>query len=290
MKTIFVIKPVTVSLYICIALLLLTLTPYKLAHADESLILAIHPYLPSDELKKKFTPIANYLSSQIGIPIKIRIGSNYDQHIQYIGLNKVDIAYMGPASYVRMVNKFNNKPILARLEVKGNPWFQGNIITRKDSGIKTLSDLKGKRIAYGDPNSTMSYIVPHYMLHKAGVFTDPSSKHQFLYGHSNVALGVLSGDFDGGAVKPAVFKKYEAEGLRTIKKTPKISEHLFVVRNDLPDQQIKKLRNAMLNMKNSDEGMAALRAIKQSITGLVKASNSDYENLNKIILEVEKLQ
>jgi len=285
-----VIKPVMAFSYICTVLLLLTLTPYKLAHAEKSLTLAIHPYLASDELKKKFTPLADYLSSQTGIPIKIKIGSNYDEHIQYVGLNRADIAYMGPASYVKMINKFGNKPILARLEIDGNPWFQGNIVTRKDSGIKTLDDLKGKHIAYGDPNSTMSYIVPHYMLHKAGVFTDPASKHQFLFSHNNVALSVLSGDFDAGAVKPAIFKKFEAEGLHTIAKTPKISEHLFVVRNDLPDEQIKKLQKAMLNIKNSNEGMVALRAIKKSITGLVKADYSDYENLQKIMLEVQKLQ
>jgi len=289
-KTMFAIKPVIIFLYICTALIFLILAPHKLAYAEKGLMLAVHPYLPSNELKKKFTPIASYLSRQIGMPIKIRIGSNYDEHIQYIGLNKVDIAYMGPASYVKMANKFNNKPMLSRLEIKGNPWFQGNIIVRKNSAITTLSDLKGKKIAYGDPSSTMSYIVPHYMLHKAGVFTDSFSKHQFLYSHSNVALGVLSGDFDAGAVKPAVFRKFQEEGLKIIAKTPKISEHLFVARNDLPDWQIKKLRNAMLNMNNSNEGKAALRAIKESITGLVKASNSDYENLREIILEVQKLQ
>jgi phosphonate transport system substrate-binding protein len=128
------------------------------------------------------------------------------------------------------------------------------------------------------------------MLDKAGVFTDPTSKHQFLFSHNNVALSVLSGDFDAGAVKPAIFKKFEAEGLHTIARTPKIPEHLFVVRNDLPDEQIKQLQKAMLNIKNSNDGMVALRAIKKSITGLVKADHSDYENLQKIMLDVQKLQ
>ena len=274
---------------ICTLLLSLTFVPHKSAYAEESLILAIHPYLSADILKKKFTPIVNYLSRQTGMPIKIKIGSDYDEHIQYIGLNKVDIAYMGPASYVKMTNKFGHKPILARLEIDGNPWFQGNIVARRGSGIKTLSDLKGKRIAYGDPSSTMSYIVPHYMLHKAGVYTDSISKYQFLYSHNNVALGVLSGDFDAGAVKPAVFEKFETDGLHTIIKTPKISEHLFVVRSDLPEAQIKKLRSAMLNIKISDQGITALKAIKKNITGLVRASDNDYENLREIITEIQKL-
>ena len=290
MKMIFAKNIIITFLYRIIVILSLISAQYKVANAENSLILAVHPYLPYEELIKKFTPIANHLGNQIGIPVKVKIGSSYDEHIQYIGLNKVDIAYMGPASYVKMANEFGNKPVLARLEIKGNPWFQGNIITRKNSGITTLNNLKGKRIAYGDPSSTMSYIVPNHMLHKAGVFTDPASKYQFLYSHNNVALGVLSGDFDAGAVKPAVFKKFESQGLHTIAKTPKISEHLFITRGNLPTQQIRQLRNAMLNMKNSDEGMTALHTIKKSITGLVEANSNDYENLRKIILESKQLK
>ena len=187
-----------------------------------------------------------------------------------------------------MVEKFGDKPVLARLEIKGKPWFQGNIITRKDSNIKTLDDLKGKRIAFGDPASTMSYIVPHYMLFKAGVFTD-STPHQFLYSHNNVALGVLSGDFDAGAVNPAVFKKFEEKGLRTITKTPKISEHLFVTRDNFTTKHINKLRHVMLNMHKSEKGLKALQTIKKSITGLVKAESNNYANLRKIITESQNL-
>ena len=274
------------SIFIITFLLISSL--HKQASADNNLVLAVHPYLPAEELKKKFTPLANYLSNQTGMKINVKIGSSYDEHIQYIGQDKVDIAYMGPASYVNMTNQFGSKPLLARLEIEGHPWFQGNIITRNDSNINTLEDLKGKHIAFGDPNSTMSYIIPHHMLTKAGVFTDPLTKYQFLYSHNNVALGVLSGDFDAGAVKPEVFKKFEKKGLRTVTLTPRISEHLFITRSNLPVNDIEKLRHAMLNIKHSDEGMAALASIKKNITGLVKTSNDDYENLRKIIIESQQ--
>lgn len=257
----------------------------KASYADDDFILAVHPYLSEEELVKKFAPIASYLSKRLGKTVKVKIGSNYGEHIQYIGLDKVDIAYMGPASYVNMVHDFGDKPILARLEVEGKSWFQGNIIVREADGIKTLADIKGKRVAFGDPNSTMSYIVPHYMMHKAGIFINSVSRHQFLYSHNNVALGVLSGDFDAGAVKPAVFKKFADAGLRTIAKTPKISEHLFVTRADLPIKQIELLRSIMINMKESDEGLDALHAIKGSITGLVEANSGHYNNLRKIIID-----
>lgn len=266
-------------------LMMFFLSLCEIAYANETLVMGVHPFLSPAEVEKKFRPLANYLSSQTGINIKIKVGSSYQEHIQYVGLDKMDFAYMGPAAYVIMKHQYGEKPILTKLQVKGQSFFQGNIIARKDSGIKTINDLKGKRIAFGDPNSTMSYIVPHDMLHQSGVFADNSPAHDFLHSHDNVALGVLMGDFDAGAVKPAVFKKFEKQGLHTVAMTAKISEHLFLTRTNLPENQIKAIRNAMLSMNKTNSGQNALRAIKTNITGLVNASNSDYENLHKIIID-----
>ena len=260
-----------------------------MANASDNLTLGIHPYLAQAEIIDKFTPLANYLRKETGLNITVKVGSNYQEHIQYIGTDKIDIAYMGPASYVELENTFGKKPLLAKLEVNGQSYFQGNIITRKDANIANLKDLKGKQIAFGDPSSTMSYIVPHYMLHKAGVFTNSKEKHQFFHSHNNVAFAVLTGDFDAGAVKPAVFKKFETKGLITLAMTPKISEHLFVSRANLPKQQINLLRSAMLKMRNKPEGQHALRQIKKTITGLVSAKDSDYANLRNIINETRDL-
>jgi len=259
------------------------------AVAKGNLTLGVHPFLSDEVLKNKFTPLANYLSHQTGLNVVVRVGSNYDEHILFSGLDKLDIAYMGPASYIKMVNDYGRKPILAKLEVNGVSYFQGNIIARKESKIKILADLAGKRIAFGDSNSTMSYIVPHYVMHQAGVFVNQFEKHQFLYSHNNVALAVLSGDYDAGAVKPAVFRQFEEKGLRIVAKTPKISEHLFITRSDLPNEQVIALRKAMLNIKKSKMGMAALRNIKKSIINLVEAANDDYDNLRKIIFESKNL-
>lgn len=258
-------------------------------YAENTLILAVHPFLSHEEVEKKFTPLANYLSDVTDLEIKVRVGSSYKEHIQYVGEDKVDIAYMGPASYVALLNEFGSKPILCKLEVDGRSYFQGNLVVRKDSDIQALNDLNGKRIAFGNPNSTMSYIVPHYMLHQAGVFNNQSTKHEYLQSHNDVALSVLSGDFDAGAVKPEVYRKFEEKGLRTLAMTPKISEHLFVTRSNLPIIHIQELRKAMLEMRDTAQGLAALKSIKTNITGLVDAQGSDYENLHKIIVESRKL-
>jgi phosphonate transport system substrate-binding protein len=259
------------------------------ASAEEPMILAVHPYLPSKELKQRFTPLANYLGKEIGRAIEVRVGGDYDEHVAYVGKDQVDIAFMGPSSYVMTVAKYGKKPLLARLETGGNPLFRGYFIVRQDSPLKSLTDLKGKRLAFGDRDSTMSHLVPQYMLEKAGVPLNKLAQYEFLGSHNNVVLAVLSGDFDAGAVKDEVFDKYAKQGLRALADTPYYSDHVFVTRSTLAPGMIQTLRNAMFRLKDTPGGRGILEAIKPHTTALVPAVDADYDNLRQVLIALGKL-
>lgn len=266
--------------------LLLTFSPNTFSGnvpAKESLTLAVHPYLPVKEIITRFTPLADYLGKEIGRPVSVRVGRDYDEHIVYVGKDQADIAFMGPASYVTMVAKYGKKPLLARLETDGNPLFRGYFIVRQDSPLKSLADLKGKRMAFGDRDSTMSHLVPQYMLEKAGVPLDKLAAYKFLGSHNNVVLAVLSGDFDAGAVKDEVFDKYAKQGLRALADTPYYSDHVFVTRSTLAPGTIQALRSAMLKLKDTPGGREILEAIKPHTTALVPAADADYDNLRQVL-------
>ncbi|MGE5894133.1 MAG: phosphate/phosphite/phosphonate ABC transporter substrate-binding protein [bacterium] len=270
-----------------VSLLALCLTG-SFTHAQEPLTLAVHPYLPSTELIRRFTPLADYLGREIGRPVIIEISRDYETHVEMTGKNQVDLAFMGPASYVELVERYGRKPILARLEINGKPTFRGVIITAKDSLLKTLGELKGKRFAFGDPNSTMSHLVPRYMMLKAGVKAEDLSGYVFLHNHYNVVLGVLAGDFAAGAVKDEVFYEYEGRGLRALVWTPPVSHHLFVASSTLPKRTIGALREAMYRLREEKDGPAILSGIEKGATGMVPAVDGDYENLRVILRALEK--
>lgn len=259
------------------------------ATASDRLILAVHPYLPATEIVERFTPLVKYLSKELGEQIEIEVSRDYLDQIMKIGNNKVDIAYMGPASYVKMVDRYGRKPLLARQEINGNRTFQGVIIVRKDSPLHTLKDLAGKRFAFGDPESTMSHLVPRYMLWEEGVTIDKLGGYAFLKNHHNVALGVLTGDFDAGAVKEEVFDEYEKRGLRELARTPELSEHLFVASNRLSPEKVQKLRDALQSLSDKEEGRNIMTSIKKTITGMVPVKDGDYDNLRDILHVLEKI-
>ncbi|MEN8264845.1 MAG: phosphate/phosphite/phosphonate ABC transporter substrate-binding protein [Nitrospirota bacterium] len=266
----------------------LIFSDYSSLYAEDTLTLQIHPYLPSTELTRRFTPLANYLGQKIEQPVTIRIAKNYQEHIDQVGRDKVDIAYMGPASFVKLIDTYGKKPILARLEINGKPTFRGAIITAKNSSLQTLSDLKEYRFAFGDPNSTMSHLVPRFMLKKAGVDINKLAGYKFLYSHHNVALGVLIGDFDAGAVKEEIFYKYKDRGLKVLAWTPAVSEHVFIASNSLPEKTVRALRNALYNLKDDEKSAAIMSAIKNNMTAMISASDKDYDNLRIILQTLEK--
>lgn len=270
--------------------LLIALIPYfsRVSNAGDRLVFAVHPYLPATEISEKFGPLVKYLSKELGETIEIKISLDYQNHIVEIGKDNVDIAYMGPASYVKMTDAYGKKHLLARQESDGKPTFHGVIIVSKDSPLSSLGDLAGKRFAFGDPESTMSHLVPRYMLWKEGITLDNLGGYAFLANHHNVALGVLAGDFDAGAVKEEVFSEYEKRGLRELIRTPEISDHVIVATNRLSPEKIKRLRDALHSLKGKDAGRNILNSIKPSIS-LVPAKDENYDNLREILKALAKL-
>lgn len=268
---------------ITLILACLCLSSLSVYAEDKPLILGVHPYKTPSKLVEAFTPLASYLSEVTNRPVKIHISKDYQSHIDNIGNKKINIAYLGPASYVQLVNKYGKKPLLARQEITGKPTFQGKIIVRRDSTIKSMADLKYKRFAFGDPNSTMSHLVPRSMLMQAGIKVATELTYKFLGSHDNVALGVLSGDYDAGAVKEAVYYKYEKRGLRVLATTPALSEHLLVTCGKVSPEMHNKIAHALFKLKDSETGRKILRSIKPGMTAMQPVKDSDYDNLRHIL-------
>ncbi|MCP4042641.1 MAG: phosphate/phosphite/phosphonate ABC transporter substrate-binding protein, partial [Gammaproteobacteria bacterium] len=245
----------------------MTLGPGRAVVAEE-LVFGLHPFLPPAELINRFAPLMEYLSVATGLPIRIEIVKDYRTHILAVGEDRRDIAYLGPVSYVRTVQSYGPKPILAQLEVNGENSYLGVIVVRRDSTLKSLSDLGEKRFAFGDPDSTMGYLVPRYMLLKAGIDGDELGGSEHLKNHKSVAMAVLAGMFDAGAIKESVYRRFEEQGLRVLAWTPPIATHLFVARANLPQPTLHTLREAFVRLGSEPDGPAILRTIKPAVSGL----------------------
>lgn len=255
----------------------------KPAFGNDPLVFGVQPYLTKNELHKRFDPLVEHLSKELSRPVTVRVGRDYLHHIDYIGRKMVDLAFIGPAPYIKLTEKYGLQPLLARLETNGTPYYVGKIIVSVNSPLITLKGLKGKRFAFGDPDSTLSYLVPSYMLLKKGVKLEYLGGFSFLHSHNNVALGVLAGDYDAGAIKEEVFKKYAPKGLKAIATTPQIPEHVFLSRADFPEKLKSRVKKALFKLKETSQGRKILEGIKGPTTNITTAKDSDYDELRQII-------
>ncbi len=274
------------TLLLCLALLV-GIFPHPAR--GEEMIFAVQPYLPAVELKLRYEPLVSYLAEQTNLPLKMRIGRDYDHHIEYIGKGKIDFAFIGPAPYVKLTQLFGKHPIIAQLQSHGNWYYQGKIVVRSGSSLKNITDMKGKRFAFGDPNSTMSTFMPRYMLYKKGIDLADLEKFDHLGSHDNVALGILSGDYDAGALKTEVYNAYAPRGLTAIASTPLIPEHIIIARRGLAQDICNRVQQVLLSLKNTTKGKEILQRIKGNTTEVAKAQDSDYDDLRRIMSVVNEL-
>lgn len=275
-------RKVLLPLIVCLA----TSMRLDVCAADAPMVLAVHPYLPVSEIESRFGPFAAYLSKELGRQVTVRVGGNYAEHGNAIGKDQVDIAFLGPAPYIQVVRQFGAKPLLARFEVDGQANLYGVVAVRKESPAATLAGLKHARIAFGDPESTMSHIVPRYLLIQAGV-PDGAARYAFLGSHKNVAIGLLAGDYDAGAMKKEVFDEFAPKGLRALATTPGVPDHLFVTRATMPPADVKRLREAMLRLKDQAQGPSILNKMHKGLTALIPAADADYEALRRMVRAVD---
>ncbi len=270
-------------------LLLVILHLPQTAFPGEELVLGIHPFKHTTDLLSSFSPLTEYLSNAIGQSIRIEIARDYQSHIKAVGENRMDIAYLGPVLYVSLLEEYGPRPILAQLEVNKNNTFRGVIIINKNSKLNKLADLEGKQFAFGDPNSTMSHIVPQVMLHEAGVEKKELAEFEHLPNHAAVALGVLSGMYDAGAIKENIFNKYKSRGLKALAWTPRICEHVFVTRTDLPKTTVTKIQVAINKLTADTYGSLILHAIKPTVTALRTDKGCNFNNLRTMLRTLNEI-
>lgn len=252
----------------------------------QEIVLAVHPYASPVELARQFAPLLEYLSERVGMPVTLHISKNYETHIDQVGDNNVDIALMGPASYVAMSERFGKKRLLSRFKVDGSSSFQGYIIVRKDNPATSLQDLQGKSFASSSRNSTMSYVVPRYMFIQAGV-PFPEEQLRIVRSHSNVCLNVLAGDVNAGGVREKAYLKYKDRDLKVIAQSSWVTEHPFVATDRLGAEAYALIKEALLDIKGEDV-KRLLGPIKSTLTGLAPVEDRDYDQLRTMVSVVRK--
>ena len=232
-------------------------------------------------------PFKDYLSNQLEIPVNVvPTGATYDDTVNALGAEKIDIAWLGPLSYLYAHEKYGAKVILSQLTDQGHKTYKSYIITNKNTNITTLQDprLRHRKFALVDVLSTSGNLVPRYELKQAGI--DPDSDLTCVYraSHEKVLDDVRNGNYLAGAVSSDAYDAYVAKGsyqnnFVILKQSMDIPQGAIALRKDIQLYDTLRIEDALFSIEENDP--AILNTM--GIGGFAKATDKTYQSLLDII-------
>jgi phosphonate transport system substrate-binding protein len=287
----------SITLLLCLAILAAsghakTASCSEPGHA-KPLLIGLIPEQNIFKQVERYDPLAVYLSEKCGIEIKLKILTRYGNIIRnFVSLN-MDGAFFGSFTYALAHMKLGVE-VLARPEaLDGTSTYHGLIFVRKDSGIGTMRDMKGKRFAFVDRATAAGYLLPlaYFKAHGIIDYKTYFRETYFTGTHEAAIYDVLNKKADVGAAKNTIFKKIsQADGritdeLVVLEKSPEVPENGLAVRKTLDDSIKDCLTQALLHIHEDPDGTVILKDF--GARRFIWTTDVDYEPVFEYAREIE---
>jgi phosphonate transport system substrate-binding protein len=149
----------------------------------------------------RFGGFRTLLERHFDMPARIFPAGDYAGVMQGFAARQLEVSTMGPLPYARiwLDTHGNIEPLVVAQDPDGGVSYRAVMYVRADSSIRGLEDMRGRSLAWADPNSTSGYLVPRSELREAGIDIDRYfSRTGFAGGHEQAVVAVLARQYDAG--------------------------------------------------------------------------------------------
>lgn len=247
-----------------------------------------------------------------GFYVKTAVPASYIAVVEAFGTDKADFAVFNTFSYIltKDIKKYPIEAVLTISRNNGEKTYKSQIITRADSGINSLEDLKGKKFAYSDPSSTSGYFLPKLLFEEKHI---PLGETVFAQKHDNVVTMVYQKQVDAGATfySPPIEKEVDGKKVteirdarsRVLTQFPDVGEKVkiigfseeipnepWVIRSNLFKEQKKgddvkrAVVEALVEFSKTENGAKILKDL-YDMEGLLPVNDSEYSKIRKVIVD-----
>lgn len=217
------------------------------------------PAEDSAEMMNKYKPLQQYLEKELNVKIEMSVATDYTGVVEAMRSKKLDFAWFGPLTYLLAEKEAGAEPLVVENQAATGTGYHSLIIARKDSGLKSIEDLKGKTYAFVDPGSTSGYLIPSAMYKKSNI--DPKQYFKdlkFAGGHDAVAMAVKNKQVDAGSMDDVTFNKMVKGGILNkddytiIWTSDIIPGSPIACRSDLDPDLKNRLKQALISVGDKD--------------------------------------
>lgn len=203
-----------------------------------------------DGTKADFIPVFNAVTRTTDLHFDVRVGQSYGAVVEGMANALAEIAFFGPVSYLQAKERRGAELLAVGVE-KGQSVYYSGLFVRAGSPVKSLADLKGRRVAFGDVNSTSSFAFPVAMLLAADIDPARDLGAVLMTGsHANSLKALQDGHVDAAAASFDSYEKAVKQGalkvddIQVLAKSDPIPYPPLAMHPRLPADVKARLRNA----------------------------------------------
>src|ERR1700730_16226193 len=266
------------------------------------LTFAVVPAENATGVSDRYAPFVDYLSKELGVPVKLRVASDYAAVIEGQRAGNIQIAYYGPASYsTAFLTGVKTEPFVTTRNNDGAIGYYSVIYVKAESPYKDIHDLKGKTIGFVDPNSTSGYNAPRFYLHKIGIDADSFFGKSIITGsHENGVIALDKGtvdcaadwwnsDTDSNLTRMVAKGMAKKEDFRVIFKSGLLAGSPYAYLSDLPDDLKQSIVKAFMEAPVKDKA-AFERLSDGKDKEFVAVTHKDYQDTVDMIQFVNDMR
>jgi len=238
---------------------------------------------------ERYEPLMGYLHRKTGIKLKIKILPRYGNIIDNFNSSDLDGAFFGSFTYALAHAKIGVEAVARPVWLDNSSTYNGLIFVRKDVGIRTARDMKGKRFAFVDKATTAGYLLPLEYFHKNGIsnYKGYLKESYFTGTHEDAIYDVLNKKADIGAAKNTVFQRIAKNDPRVMKelvvleRSPDVPENALALRSDIGVPVRDRLKDELLKMNQDPDGKKVLEQF--GAQRFIETRNEEYDVIVKYV-------
>ncbi len=264
----------------------------KGAGSEKAVLIGLIPEQNIFKQMERYEPLAEYLSNKAGVAIRLTVLPRYGNILNNFVSSGMDGAFFGSFTYALAHEKLGVQVLARPVSLNGTSTYHGLIFVRKDSGIRSVEDMAGKRFAFVDKATTAGYLLPMAYFKKHGKNYRTYLREGYFSGtHEDAILDVLDRKADIGAAKNTVYERLAETDARIhrdlaiLERSPDVPENGLAVRKDLDESLKSKLKTALLNMHRDPEGAVILKNF--GARHFIETSDKDYLPVFRYAREIE---
>lgn len=211
------------------------------------LVIGVLPEESPREIYEKLYPLKKFLSESLQKPVTIEISRDFNDLEQKIKEDKIDLLIIDPATYCELKWNMKNKVFPLIKPEGGIAETRSVFVTKEGKGIEKIFDSLGKKLALGEEKSSFSYLIPLSMLRDVDISIKDFKSVDMLQKEQRIALSILIGDHDIGAMSEITANKYLKDGLKIIRYSEPTPRFLIAHTNNLKEEEIEKIKDNVIN-------------------------------------------